>query len=78
EAVVEVEDNGPGIRPADRPHLFEPYFTTKSGGTGLGLAIGARIAQEHRGRLEVDGDYGRGAVFRFVLPVKKAAEERLR
>ena len=78
EALLEVEDNGPGIRPEDRPRLFEPYFTTKSGGTGLGLAIAARVAQEHRGRLEIDGEYGRGALFRLVLPVRKAAEGRYR
>ena len=68
EALVEVEDNGPGIRPADRARVLEPYYTTKSGGSGLGLAIAARIAHEHGGRLEVGGDYGRGANFTLVLP----------
>jgi two-component system, NtrC family, nitrogen regulation sensor histidine kinase NtrY len=74
DALLEVEDNGPGIPPEDRPRVFEPYFTTKPGGTGLGLAIAARIAQEHGGRLEIDGEYGRGAIFRLVLPVRKAAD----
>jgi nitrogen fixation/metabolism regulation signal transduction histidine kinase len=68
EAIVEVADNGPGIRPEDRPRVLEPYYTTKSGGSGLGLAIAARIAQEHGGRLEVGGEYGRGATFTLVLP----------
>ncbi|HZA12947.1 MAG TPA: ATP-binding protein, partial [Myxococcaceae bacterium] len=68
EAIVEVADNGPGIRPEDRPRVFEPYYTTKSGGSGLGLPIAARIAQEHGGRLEVGGEYGRGATFTLVLP----------
>ncbi|HZA15078.1 MAG TPA: ATP-binding protein [Myxococcaceae bacterium] len=68
EAIVEVADNGPGIRWEDRPRVLEPYYTTKSGGSGLGLAIAARIAQEHGGRLEVGGDYGRGATFTLVLP----------
>ncbi|MFO0596587.1 MAG: ATP-binding protein [Myxococcaceae bacterium] len=68
EAVLEVEDEGPGI-PADlRARLFEPYVTTKPQGTGLGLAIAQRIAQEHGGRLEVaDGAKG-GALFRLSLP----------
>jgi two-component system nitrogen regulation sensor histidine kinase NtrY len=77
EAIVEVEDNGPGIRPEDRARVLEPYYTTKSGGSGLGLAIAARIAQEHGGRLEVGGDYGRGATFTLVLPVANAAVRAL-
>jgi two-component system, NtrC family, nitrogen regulation sensor histidine kinase NtrY len=67
EAVIEVQDDGPGIPPEHRARLFEPYFTTKQGGTGLGLAIAARICQEHGGRLEVGGEPGRGAVFSVVL-----------
>ncbi|MFZ5471355.1 MAG: ATP-binding protein [Myxococcota bacterium] len=73
EAVLEVEDTGPGVKPEDRARLFEPYFTTKEGGTGLGLAIAARICQEHRGRLEVGGEVGKGAVFSVVLPRRASA-----
>ncbi len=73
EVLIEVEDDGPGIRPEDRIHLFEPYFTTRDGGTGLGLAIAARICQEHGGRLEVGGEFGRGAIFSMALPVSKTA-----
>jgi nitrogen fixation/metabolism regulation signal transduction histidine kinase len=68
QAVVEVEDTGPGIKPEDRGRIFEPYFTTKDGGTGLGLAIASRICQEHGGALEVGGEAGRGALFSVVLP----------
>ncbi|MBI3183374.1 MAG: HAMP domain-containing protein [Myxococcales bacterium] len=70
EAVLEVEDQGQGVRPEDRSRIFEPYFTTKQGGTGLGLAIAARICQEHGGRLEVGGEVGRGAIFSVVLPAR--------
>ncbi|MGA9524963.1 MAG: ATP-binding protein [Myxococcaceae bacterium] len=73
EVLIEVEDDGPGIRPEDRSRLFEPYFTTKEGGTGLGLAIAARICQEHGGRLEVGGEFGRGATFSIALPVSETA-----
>jgi two-component system sensor histidine kinase PilS (NtrC family) len=52
-ALVEVEDDGPGISAADRPRLFTPFFTTKSGGTGLGLATVHRIVEAHGGALEV-------------------------
>ncbi len=68
EAVVEVEDTGPGIPLEHRAHIFEPYYTTKAGGTGLGLAIAARILQEHGGKLEVGGEQGQGARFSVVLP----------
>ncbi|RKH55550.1 ATP-binding protein [Corallococcus aberystwythensis] len=68
DAIVEVEDEGPGIPLEHRARIFEPYFTTKDGGTGLGLAIAARILQEHGGRLEVGGEPGQGARFSVVLP----------
>jgi signal transduction histidine kinase len=68
DAVVEVEDSGPGIPPEHRARIFEPYFTTKDGGTGLGLAIAARILQEHGGKLDVGGEPGQGARFSVVLP----------
>lgn len=68
DAIVEVEDTGPGIPPEHRARIFEPYFTTKDGGTGLGLAIAARILQEHGGKLEVGGEPGQGARFSVVLP----------
>ncbi|MBS1152279.1 MAG: atoS [Myxococcaceae bacterium] len=68
EAVIEVEDEGPGV-PADlRARLFEPYVSTKASGTGLGLAIAARIIQEHNGRLELGPPTDRGAVFTITLP----------
>ncbi|MBI5070998.1 MAG: HAMP domain-containing protein [Deltaproteobacteria bacterium] len=68
ELWVEVADDGPGIAPADRAHLFEPYFTTKEAGTGLGLAISERIVREHAGRIEVESEPGKGTTFRVRLP----------
>ncbi|MDQ3262671.1 MAG: ATP-binding protein [Myxococcota bacterium] len=72
QALIEVEDTGPGIPPEDRARVLEPYFTQKEGGTGLGLAIAARICQEHGGALEVDGAIGKGALMRVVLPLWEA------
>ncbi|MGC4117087.1 MAG: ATP-binding protein [Myxococcales bacterium] len=74
EVALEVEDEGPGIKPEDRARIFEPYFTTKTGGTGLGLAIALRIAQEHGGRLEELGGARGGARFRLTLPRARSAE----
>src|SRR5207247_10678159 len=44
---VDVADDGAGIKDEDLPHLFSPFFTTKTNGTGLGLSICYRIIKEH-------------------------------
>lgn len=48
-----VRDSGPGIAPEDRPHVFEPYFTTRRTGTGLGLAITRNIIEGLGGTIVV-------------------------
>jgi two-component system NtrC family sensor kinase len=68
--LAEVVDEGEGIRSADLPKIFEPFYTTKAPGrgTGLGLSICYAIVAEHGGRIEVDSTPGEGSVFRIVLP----------
>jgi len=68
-AVIEVEDDGPGISEEQKARLFVPYFTTKPGGTGLGLAIVQGIASDHGGRVEVRPAPARGTIFSLLLPV---------
>ncbi len=70
--VVEVEDQGAGIRPEDLPHIFEPFFTTKpvGAGAGLGLSVSYGIIRDHGGSLEVESTVGRGSLFRIRLPTK--------
>lgn len=66
---VDIEDNGPGIREQDLPHIFSPFFTTKNNGTGLGLAICYRIVKEHGGLIRVESREGNGATFKVSLLV---------
>lgn len=67
-ASFEVTDNGPGIKPADKTKIFEPYFTTKKGGTGLGLAIVTSIVSDHQGQINVYDNIPHGAKFIVQLP----------
>jgi signal transduction histidine kinase len=69
---VRVADNGPGIEAELRSRIFDPFFTTKSAGkgTGLGLAISRRIAETHRGTLEVESTPGEGTAFTLRLPTE--------
>ncbi|HVY63042.1 MAG TPA: ATP-binding protein [Planctomycetota bacterium] len=69
EARIEVGDTGTGIAAEDQPRLFELYRTTKPDGTGLGLATTKRIAEAHRGRIEVASAPGEGSRFSVVLPI---------
>jgi two-component system sensor histidine kinase PilS (NtrC family) len=71
-ATLVVSDDGPGIDPEDRAHLFTPFFTTKPEGTGLGLATIHRIVDAHGGSVTVEGERGRGARFTVRLPAAGA------
>ncbi len=65
---VRVADTGHGIAEADRPRLFEPFFTTRPEGTGLGLALCREIVLGHGGKIELESSGPEGSVFLVVLP----------
>jgi signal transduction histidine kinase len=65
---VDVIDRGAGIARDNLEQIFNPFFTTKSGGVGLGLAIVSKIVDEHGGKIAVESELGKGAVFRVSLP----------
>ncbi|MFE8119017.1 two-component system sensor histidine kinase RstB [Brenneria goodwinii] len=77
-ASLYVEDDGPGIAPDQREHIFEPFIRLEagiensSGGCGLGLAIVHAIARAHEGTIAVDNSSLGGARFCFSWPIKRA------
>ena len=70
ELEVAVSDSGPGVSPADRAVIFEPFRTGSNGGgtSGVGLAICTAIVEAHSGRMGVGDAAGGGARFSFTLP----------
>jgi signal transduction histidine kinase len=80
EAVLTVEDHGPGISPGDLPHIFEPFYRSASApgrvgsGAGLGLAVVQRIATAYGGSTRVQSDLGSGCRFELRLPLAPPAE----
>ncbi len=71
--VVDVADDGPGLKADVTEKIFDPFFTTKVTGTGLGLAIVRKIVDAHDGRIDVSSDEGVGTRFRVTLPITSSA-----
>jgi len=71
EVEIAVMDQGGGISPEVRKHLFEAFFSTRmdKGGSGLGLYISNFIVSEHKGRLTIDPGQSTGTVATVYLPV---------
>lgn len=65
---VRISDNGPGIPPAERASVFEPFSSNDAGGSGLGLTIARQVVELHGGTLDLDLDHGPGASFVIRLP----------
>lgn len=68
EAIVEVEDDGPGIPAEASEKIFEVFYSNRGGGTGLGLPIARQIIERHGGTIEAVKARDRGTVFRIRLP----------
>src|SRR5690606_13515422 len=75
-AVLEVEDDGPGIPPEMQERIFEKFYKGAGGGSGLGLAIARQVAKHHDGTLTVESRPGR-TVFTLRLPAVQEEEEEL-
>jgi signal transduction histidine kinase len=68
QARITVADHGSGIAREHLESIFNPFFTTKSNGTGLGLPLVSKVVDEHRGRITVSSEVGRGTTFEILLP----------
>jgi two-component system, OmpR family, sensor kinase len=72
-AVVRVRDRGPGVPPAERERIFEPFYrlagaSERHGGVGLGLALVRSITQRHHGQVQCEEQAGGGACFALRIP----------
>jgi two-component system, NtrC family, nitrogen regulation sensor histidine kinase GlnL len=67
--MIQIEDNGQGVPDHLKPHLFDPFVTTKRNGTGLGLALVAKIIGDHGGIIECESEPKR-TIFRVLLPMQ--------
>lgn len=75
--IFEVSDNGVGIAPSIKDHIFEPFFSTKSEdtGTGLGLSVSYGIIKNHNGTIQVASIPNKMTTFRVTLPVRGAGRK---
>ncbi|HEX5011889.1 MAG TPA: ATP-binding protein [Planctomycetota bacterium] len=79
EALLEVEDRGPGIPEHEHERIWERFYRVdrsrgrEPGGTGLGLSIVRNVAGAHGGRVSLDSEVGRGSTFRIHLPLRPAS-----
>lgn len=69
QAIVMVQDNGPGLDQVMVKRIFDPFYTTKPTGIGMGLAISRAIIEANGGQLWAEPDTNSGAKFYFTLPV---------
>jgi two-component system, OmpR family, sensor kinase len=78
EALVEVEDSGPGLDAEEAERVFERFYradqsrSRASGGVGLGLSIVAAVAEAHGGTVAAESEPGKGTTFRIALPLAGA------
>ncbi|MEW6584155.1 MAG: ATP-binding protein [Nitrospirota bacterium] len=68
ETIIQVIDNGRGIREEDLPLIFERFYSASEGGLGVGLSIVKELVQAHGGRIQVRSNPGEGSVFTVHLP----------
>ena len=75
--MVEIIDKGVGLKPQDKPKVFEPFYTTRKSGTGLGLSICKHLIESHGGSIDIfNNKNASGCTARFTLPVYNSKEHK--
>lgn len=73
---LRVTDNGPGISEEAKGEIFQPFKSSNNKmGTGLGLAIAKKIVDQHKSKIEIESELGKGATFIVTLPAKVIQSE---
>jgi len=67
---IEIKDNGAGIPKDKLEGVFNLFYSSKKKGTGLGLAVTKKVIDEHKGKILVESEEGKGTKFTIVLPTK--------
>jgi signal transduction histidine kinase len=78
EVTISVEDTGPGLEPAELPHVFEAYrsgprHTGRGAGVGLGLYIARGLVEAQGGQIRAESEPGLGSAFVFTLPIARGS-----
>jgi two-component system sensor histidine kinase PilS (NtrC family) len=67
QAIIEIQDQGPGIQEQEKKRIFEPFYTTKYKGLGMGLALVHQIITNHGAKIEVLSGKNKGTTFRISI-----------
>lgn len=80
EVILEVEDNGVGLSPVEARRIFQPFYRVgrradrQTAGVGLGLSIAQYLVRQHKGRIDVRSEKGKGCTFVIHLPMAKESK----
>jgi signal transduction histidine kinase len=72
--IIIIRDNGKGMDTETKTKVFDPYFTSKTKGNGLGMTNAQNIVLNHKGKIEVFSEEGKGSAFLITLNILKKVE----
>jgi two-component system, sporulation sensor kinase E len=75
DIMITVSDNGSGIPPEEIAQIFDLFYSTKQYSMGMGLPLVKQIVEEHKGKVAIESEQGKGTTFRFIFPVRWSEEE---
>lgn len=73
--LIQVRDQGSGVKEEQLTEIFDPFFTTKENGTGIGLSVAQQIIRQHGGTLTAERNKDRGMTFSILLPLQQQEEQ---